>query len=92
MFSDDPEWARAELPLDPSAVFVTGNAEAPERDLALMSACRHHIIANSSFSWWAGWLGYHPEQVVIAPAPWYANPKLDARDLTVARWQYISRV
>ncbi|MCX7140154.1 MAG: alpha-1,2-fucosyltransferase [Proteobacteria bacterium] len=92
VFSDDPEWARAELPLDPSAVFVTGNAEAPERDLALMSACRHHIIANSSFSWWAGWLGYHPEQVVIAPAPWYANPKLDARDLTVARWQYISRV
>ncbi len=92
VFSDDPQWARAELPLDPSAVFVTGNVEAPERDLALMSACKHHIIANSSFSWWAGWLGFSPEQIVIGPAPWYASPKLDARDLAVPRWQYISRL
>lgn len=92
VFSDDPEWARAELPLDPSAVFVTGNDANPEQDLALMSACRHHIIANSSFSWWAGWLGYSPQQMVIAPTPWYASPKLDARDLAVSRWQYISRI
>jgi len=92
VFSDDGEWARAELPLDPSAVFVTGNEQCPEQDLALMSACKHHIIANSSFSWWAGWLGYSPEQIVIAPAPWYASAKLDARDLAVSRWQYISRV
>ena len=92
VFSDDPQWARAELPLDAPAVFVTGNDANPERDLALMSACKHHIIANSSFSWWAGWLGYSPEQIVIAPAPWYASPKLDARDLAVSRWQYISRL
>lgn len=92
VFSDDPQWARAELPLDPSAVFVTGNDANPEQDLALMSACTHHIIANSSFSWWAGWLGYSAGQVVIAPSPWYASPKLDARDLAVSRWQYISRV
>lgn len=92
VFSDDPRWARAQLPLDPSAVFVTGNDPSPELDLALMSACKHHIIANSSFSWWAGWLGYSPDQIVIAPAPWYASPNLDARDLAVSRWQYISRV
>ncbi len=92
VFSDDPQWARAELPLDSSAIFVTGNEQQPERDLILMSACRHHIIANSSFSWWAGWLGYSPEQIVIAPTPWYASPDLDTRDLTVSRWQYISRV
>ena len=92
VFSDDPQWARAELPLDPSAIFVTGNNPSPEQDLALMSACKHHIIANSSFSWWAGWLGYSPDQIVIAPAPWYASKKLDARDLAVSRWQYISRL
>lgn len=92
VFSDDPQWARAELPLDPSAEFVTGNAETPEQDLALMRACKHHIIANSSFSWWAAWLGQSPEQIVIAPSPWYASPKLDARDLAVARWQYIGRL
>ncbi len=92
VFSDDPQWARAELPLDPSAVFVTGNAETPEQDLALMRACKHHIIANSSFSWWAAWLGHSAEQITIAPSPWYASPKLDARDLAVARWQYIDRL
>ena len=92
VFSDDPQWARAELPLDAGAVFVAGNEQQPEQDLGLMSACRHHIIANSSFSWWAGWLGYHPEQIVIAPAPWYASAKLDARDLAVSRWQYIARL
>lgn len=92
VFSDDTQWARAELPLDPSAVFVSGNEARPEQDLALMSACKHHIIANSSFSWWAGWLGCSPEQIVIAPSPWYASPKLDARDLAVPRWQYINRL
>lgn len=92
VFSDDPTWARAQLPLDASALFVTGNDASPEQDLALMRACKHHIIANSSFSWWAAWLGYSPQQIVIAPAPWYANPKMDARDLAVSRWQYISRV
>jgi hypothetical protein len=92
VFSDDPQWARAELPLDPSAVFVAGNEQQPEQDLALMSACKHHIIANSSFSWWAGWLGYSPEQIVIAPTPWYASTQLDARDLAVPGWQYVSRV
>jgi len=92
VFSDDPEWARAELPLDPSTVFVTGNERQPEQDLTLMSACTHHIIANSSFSWWAGWLGYSPKQRVIAPTPWYASAKMDARDLVVPGWQYISRI
>ena len=92
VFSDDLQWARAELGLDPSTVFVDGNAQTPERDLALMSACKHHILANSSFSWWAGWLGCSPEQIVIAPTPWYASAKLDTRDLAVGRWQYISRL
>jgi hypothetical protein len=92
VFSDDTPWARAELPLGASAVFVEGNERQPEQDLALMSACRHHIIANSSFSWWAAWLGYSPEQMVIAPTPWYASAKLDARDLVVPRWQTVSRV
>jgi len=92
VFSDDPQWARAELPLDPSALFVTGNEQQPEQDLALMSACKHHVIANSSFSWWAAWLGYSAGQIVVAPSPWYASSKLDTRDLAVARWHYISRI
>nr|WP_302829740.1 alpha-1,2-fucosyltransferase [uncultured Bacteroides sp.] len=40
------------------------------QDMFLMSECKHHIVANNSFSWWSAWLGHHQEGVVIAPEPW----------------------
>lgn len=69
VFSDDLPWCRSHLPIS-DAVFVEGNADDPVSELCLMAACRHHIIANSTFSWWAAWLGNHDQQVVIAPEPW----------------------
>lgn len=39
-------------------------------DMMLMSKCRHHIIANSSFSWWGAWLGECADKTIIAPAKW----------------------
>ena len=42
-------------------------------DLALMSRCEHHIIANSSFSWWGAWLEASPEKLVIGPRRWYSR-------------------
>lgn len=86
IFSDDPQWACAELPLDASAVFVTGNAEKPEQDLILMSACNHHIIANSSFSWWGAWLAVNPSKIVIAPKQWFLNAPHDISDLIPDGW------
>lgn len=44
-----------------------------EQDLLLMSRCQHHIIANSSFSWWAAWLGQHPDGLTVAPRRWFAR-------------------
>jgi hypothetical protein len=43
------------------------DAPADVRDLWLMTKCRHFIIANSNFSWWAAWLGARPGSVVLCP-------------------------
>ena len=42
-------------------------------DLYLMSRCNHHILANSSFSWWGAWLNNSPHKLVIAPDRWFGN-------------------
>ena len=44
-------------------------------DLWLMSRCRHHIIANSSFSWWSAWLDERPGGLTIAPRQWFSREK-----------------
>lgn len=90
VFSDDPEWARANLCFNGPVTFVQHNgAERDYEDLRLMSACRHHIMANSSFSWWGAWLAERPGQVVVAPKVWFQDPRRCARDLIPERWERI---
>lgn len=71
VFSDDLEWCRENLHSGQSMEFIkTPNAYT---DFYLMHKCRHHIIANSSFSWWAAWLNQNPEKKIIAPSRWFAS-------------------
>lgn len=86
VFSDDPDWTRENLRLDFPTHYVTHNGTVPTEDLRLMSCCRHHIIANSSFSWWGAWLGHNPGKQVCAPARWFAGYDHDTRDLVPANW------
>jgi hypothetical protein len=70
LFSDDPAAAQAELKDWPDMVPVGGFSA--HEDLKLMALCNHFIIANSTFSWWAAWLGQSPEKRVVAPVNWFA--------------------
>jgi hypothetical protein len=89
LFSDDPAWTRASLAI-PNAVVVDHNSPGyAYEDLRLMSRCRHHIIANSTFSWWGAWLGQWEGQCVCAPRRWYQRPDVDTRDVIPPRWHRI---
>lgn len=89
VFSDDVAWCKEHIQFDtPSVVFVgpeyTGVKDTGH--LYLMSQCKHFIIANSSFSWWAAWLSENPEKVVIAPKRWFNDDTIDTSDLTPPSW------
>ncbi len=74
IFSDDPEWCRAEFRDPDQEVIDQGAAAAnPLHDMYLMSLASHHIIANSSYSWWGAWLGMKDGQQVLMPDRWYAH-------------------
>lgn len=87
VFSDDPVWARDNLRPGAEMVVLDHNAaSAAVEDLRLMGACRHHIIANSSFSWWGAWRNPSPDKVVVAPARWFADPRMDNPDICPPEW------
>lgn len=87
VFSDDPKWVADNLKLRHPARYVSHNDSIAHEDLRLMSLCRHHVIANSSFSWWGAWLSNNPDKLVIAPKRWFNDPLLDTRDLIPSDWQ-----
>jgi hypothetical protein len=86
LFSDDLEWAMANLPSSwPIRAVGHSCEDRAVRDLRLMSSCRHHIIANSTFSWWGAWLGERPGSVVVAPSRWFAAERSQSR-IVPSRW------
>lgn len=89
-FSDDPQAARRDLGLPADTVFVDHNGGAGHEDLRLMTLCRHHIIANSTFSWWGAWLAGSAGQVVVAPRRWWIHPDYDDTDIIPDRWLRIA--
>lgn len=87
VFSDDLDWAKDNLKLQHPASCMDYNGEDKDyEDLRLMSLCKHHIIANSSFSWWGAWLCLNPDKVVIAPEKWFNDPTKDSKDIVPDSW------
>ena len=88
LFSDDPAWTAANLRIPWPHRHVAHNSPAAAvQDLRLMAACRHHCIANSSFSWWGAWLAEEPGSVVVAPDRWFAGGGGDR--IVPPRWERI---
>jgi hypothetical protein len=87
VFSDDPAWCKENLKTDYPTTYIEHNTGAKSfEDMRLMSQCQHHIIANSSFSWWGAWLNPSKDKIVIAPKKWFNDKDVDTSDLIPAEW------
>ena len=73
VFSDDMQWVKDNLPLDHVTYIDWNRGEDSWQDMMLMTHCRHHIICNSTFSWWGAWLNNQHGGVVVCPDHWYAG-------------------
>lgn len=90
VYSDDPDWARDNLKLKHPTTFVSHNgSDRGHEDLRLMSLCQHHIIANSTFSWWGAWLCSNPKKLVFAPRKWFTTRRRNAKDLIPEGWRMV---
>jgi len=88
IFSDDPEWCQ-EQELFSDDRFMVSESGDQYVDLCLMTLCQHHIIANSSFSWWGAWLSDYDD--VVAPSKWFGegNSDKNTKDLYAEGWKVI---
>jgi hypothetical protein len=92
VFSDtqaDIDWCRENIRAR-NIEFSLSKSEL--RDFCAMSLCDHHIIANSTFSWWAAWLNAKPGRRVIAPRTWSgpeAPADMPTEDLMPKNWELL---
>lgn len=80
VFSDEP-WMAAEMFVDVKYLEVIVQQDTMT-DFKLMKSCKHFIIGNSTYSWWAAWLSNQPGKKVIAPANWFGKiANLSSKDI-----------
>jgi hypothetical protein len=87
IFSDDLSWSRKNISIDARTEFVETHSTV--EDFWLMKSCRHHIIANSTFSWWSAWLDDRPDSITFAPAQWFKDILSKTEDLFPSSWSKV---
>lgn len=76
IFSDSPDWAQNNFQTKLPIRFICHNNDSKNyEDMRLLSLCKHQVIANSSFSWWAAWLNSNKNKMVVAPKSWFITGK-----------------
>ena len=87
LFSDNPEYVKENFSFLPDMQVIDWNTGKDSwKDMALMQACRHHIIANSSFSWWGAWLSER-DGISFAPMQWFGDTvKYNINDIVPSDW------
>jgi hypothetical protein len=87
IFSDDVEWCRENIQFE-NMTLVDHRYKGEKFGfyLQLMSKCKHFIIPNSTFAWWAAWLNTDEEKVVIAPKQWFTDNNINTADLIPSNW------
>jgi hypothetical protein len=88
VFSDDVAWCQEQIELRFETHYVDHAYAGPRFGvyLKLMTGCNHFIIPNSSFGWWAAWLGNREGKIAIAPEKWFEEETIDTSDLIPAGW------
>ncbi len=84
---DDIEWCKKNVQFDYPVVYIENDITVAEC-VTLMSSCKHFVMANSSLSWWAAWLGTSPEKIVVAPKKWLTRDSVNKNtaDLLPDEW------
>ena len=77
VFTSDKEWCEQNVSGKRFHMVDTGEENADAVDMYLMSLCKHHILANSSFSWWSAWINDDPSKTVIVPEKWLNNKPMN---------------
>ena len=86
--SKDIKWIKENYKFDYQVKYVDLNNPDYE-ELRLMIACRHFVISNSTFSWWAQYLSKSDNKIVIAPSKWNAEGKQQDKDIYMDNWTVI---
>jgi hypothetical protein len=84
VFSDDENYAKEQYGHLINFTIIQGNSKNSWKDMALMSVCKHHIIANSSFSWWGAWLSTTRNSIKIVPKKWF-NSEVATFDIDIIK-------
>lgn len=89
VFSDDLEWCEQNIKIEGYPIVYVQHTMKGKKFgnyLQLMKSCKHFIIPNSSFAWWATWFNENPNKIVIAPKMWFTDPQFNTTDLVPSKW------